>query len=199
MLDVGWGDVIDHFGDDPHTSSIVIYMETIGDARAFLSAAREVAITKPIVVIKPGRSSEAARAAASHTGSLAGSDEALAAAFRRVGVLRVDSVSELFYASEVLATQPRPTGRRLAIVTNAGGPGVHRHRHAHRRRWRAGASCPMRRWGARCTSCRRHGAMRNPIDVLGDADAERYEDPPSTWRSRTRPPTACSSSSRPRR
>jgi acetyltransferase len=124
MLDVGWGDVIDHLGDDPDTDSIVIYMETIGDARAFLSAAREVALHKPIIVIKPGRTAQAAKAAASHTGSLTGSDDVLDAAFRRAGVLRVDSISELFEVSEILAKQPRPRGRRLTIVTNAGGPGV---------------------------------------------------------------------------
>ena len=124
MLDVGWGDVITYLGNDPNTTSIVIYMETIGDARAFLSAAREVALTKPIIVIKPGRTEQAAKAAASHTGSLTGSDEVLAAAFRRVGVLRVDEIADLFYAAEVLAKQPRPRGRRLSIVTNAGGPGV---------------------------------------------------------------------------
>ena len=124
MLDVGWGDVIDYLGDDPNTDSIVIYMETIGDARAFLSAARAVALTKPIIVIKPGRTAQAAKAAASHTGSLTGSDDVLDAAFRRAGVLRVDSISELFMVSEILAKQPRPAGRRLSIVTNAGGPGV---------------------------------------------------------------------------
>ena len=124
MLDVGWGDVIDYLGDDPNTDSIVIYMETIGDARAFLSAAREVALTKPIIVIKPGRTAQAAKAAASHTGSLTGSDDVLDAAFRRAGVLRVDSISELFEVSEILAKQPRPRGRQLSIVTNAGGPGV---------------------------------------------------------------------------
>jgi acetyltransferase len=124
MLDVGWGDLIYHLGDDPHTRSIVIYMETIGDARAFLSAAREVALTKPIIVIKPGRTAAAAKAAASHTGSLTGSDEVLQAAFQRVGVLRVESISELFDMAEVLAKQPRPRGPRLTIVTNAGGPAV---------------------------------------------------------------------------
>ena len=133
MLDVGWGDVIDYLGDDPNTDSIVIYMETIGDARSFLSAAREVALTKPIIVIKPGRTAQAAKAAASHTGSLTGSDDVLDAAFRRAGVLRVDSISELFMVSEILAKQPRPAGRRLSIVTNAGGPGVHRHRRPDRR------------------------------------------------------------------
>jgi len=124
MLDVGWGDLIYHLGADPNTRSIVIYMETIGDARAFLSAAREVALTKPIIVIKPGRTEAAAKAAASHTGSLTGSDEVLQAAFQRVGVLRVDTISELFDMAEVLAKQPRPKGPRLTIVTNAGGPSV---------------------------------------------------------------------------
>jgi acetyltransferase len=124
MLDVGWGDLIYHLGDDPNTKSIVIYMETIGDARAFLSAAREVALTKPIIVIKPGRTAAAAKAAASHTGSLTGSDEVLQAAFQRVGALRVDTISELFDMAEVLSKQPRPKGPRLTIVTNAGGPAV---------------------------------------------------------------------------
>ncbi len=124
MLDVSWGDLIYHLGSDPNTKSIVIYMETIGDARAFLSAAREVALTKPIIIIKPGRTAAAAKAAASHTGSLTGSDEVLQAAFQRVGVLRVDSISELFDMAEVLAKQPRPKGPRLTIVTNAGGPAV---------------------------------------------------------------------------
>src|SRR6185436_11738004 len=89
-----------------------------------LSAAREVAFFKPIVVVKVGRSEAAARAAASHTGSLTGSDEVLDAAFRRVGVLRVNTIEELFDMSEVLAKQPRPRGPRLAIITNAGGPGA---------------------------------------------------------------------------
>ncbi|MGA3178885.1 MAG: bifunctional acetate--CoA ligase family protein/GNAT family N-acetyltransferase [Verrucomicrobiota bacterium] len=124
MVDVGWGDLIYHLGDDPGTRSIVIYMETIGDARAFLSAAREVALTKPIIVIKPGRTSAAAKAAASHTGSLTGSDEVLQAAFQRAGVLRVENISELFDMAEVLAKQPRPRGPHLAIITNAGGPAV---------------------------------------------------------------------------
>ncbi len=124
MLDVSWGDLIYHLGSDPNTRSIVIYMETIGDARAFLSAAREVALTKPIIIIKPGRTEAAAKAAASHTGSLTGSDEVLQAAFQRVGVLRVDTISELFDMAEVLAKQPRPKGPRLTIVTNAGGPAV---------------------------------------------------------------------------
>ena len=124
LLDVGWGDLIDYLGNDLHTKSIIIYMESIGDARSFLSAAREVALTKPIIVIKPGRTEEASQAAASHTGSMTGSDEVLDAAFRRCGVLRVDRISELFSMAEILNTQPRLRGPRLAILTNAGGPGV---------------------------------------------------------------------------
>src|SRR5512137_66521 len=99
-------------------------METIGDARSFLSAAREVANTKPIILIKPGRTEGAARAAASHTGSLTGSDDVLDMAFRRAGVLRVNSIAELFYMADLFAKQPRPKGNRLTIMTNAGGPGV---------------------------------------------------------------------------
>ncbi len=108
MADVNWGDLIDHLGSDPNTRSIVIYMESVMDARSFLSAAREVALQKPIIVIKPGRTAQAAKAAASHTGTLAGSDDVLDAAFRRVGVLRVDTIAEMFDMVEVLGRQPRP-------------------------------------------------------------------------------------------
>ncbi|HKQ85353.1 MAG TPA: acetate--CoA ligase family protein, partial [Candidatus Acidoferrales bacterium] len=124
MLDVGWGDLIDYFGEDPNTHSILLYLESVGDARSFLSAAREVALRKPIIVIKAGRSEAASRAATSHTGALTGSDEVFDAAVRRCGVLRVHSISDLFYMAETLGCQPRPKGPRLAIVTNAGGPGV---------------------------------------------------------------------------
>jgi acetyltransferase len=124
MLDVGWGDVIGYLGDDPRTKSIVLFMESVGDARSFLSAAREVALTKPIIVIKAGRTEAAAKAAASDTGKLTGSDDVLDAAFRRCGVLRVETIDELFAMADVLAKQPRPKGNRLAIVTNAGGPAV---------------------------------------------------------------------------
>ncbi|HEU4920664.1 MAG TPA: bifunctional acetate--CoA ligase family protein/GNAT family N-acetyltransferase [Candidatus Limnocylindrales bacterium] len=173
MLDVGWGDVIDYLGDDPNTDSIVIYMETIGDARAFLSAAREVALTKPIIVIKPGRTAQAAKAAASHTGSLTGSDDVLDAAFRRAGVLRVDSISELFEVSEILAKQPRPGGRRLSIVTNAGGPGVI----ATDALIGGGGVLTeltpetMERLNAVLPAVWSHN---NPIDIIGDAPPERY-------------------------
>jgi len=110
MMDVSWGDIIYYLGDDPNTKAIAIYMETIGDARSFMSAASEVAMTKPIIVIKPGRTEQAAAAAASHTGSLAGSDDVLDAAFKRCGVLRVNKIREVFEIIELLGKQPRPRG-----------------------------------------------------------------------------------------
>ncbi len=173
MLDVGWGDVIYHMGDDPNTGSIVIYMETIGDARAFLSAAREVALTKPIIVIKPGRTAQAAKAAASHTGSLTGSDEVLAAAFRRVGVLRVDNIEDLFYVSEVLAKQPRPRGRRLMVLTNAGGPGVLATDALITGGGELAEITPesMEAFNAILPGPWSHN---NPVDIIGDAPPERY-------------------------
>jgi acetyltransferase len=173
MLDVGWGDLIYYLGDDPRTKSIVIYMETIGDARAFLSAAREVALTKPIIVIKPGRTEAAAAAAASHTGSLTGSDEVLAAAFRRVGVLRVDTIDDLFNMAEVLSKQPRPQGPRLMIVTNAGGPGV-LVTDALITSGGELAEISDEMMADLDTFLPPHWSRSNPIDVLGDADAERY-------------------------
>jgi acetyltransferase len=173
MLDVGWGDLIYYLGDDPRTQSIVIYMETVGDARAFLSAAREVALTKPIIVIKPGRTAGAAKAAASHTGSLTGSDEVLEVAFRRSGVLRVNSIAELFYMANVLAKQPRPTSHRLTILTNAGGPGVL-------------ATDTLITNGGELAEISKESmdaynnllpaawSHNNPVDILGDASPERY-------------------------
>ncbi len=173
MADVGWGDLIDYLGQDPRTRSILLYMESIGDARAFLSAAREVALTKPIIVIKPGRSAAAAKAAASHTGSLTGSDEVLEAAFRRSGVLRVNDIADLFDMAEVLAKQPRPAGPRLAIVTNAGGPAVL----ATDALVTAGAEIAdisqstMEELNKILPAAWSHN---NPMDILGDAAPERY-------------------------
>jgi len=173
MLDVGWGDLIHYLGDDPNTRSIVIYMESIGDARSFLSAAREVALTKPIIVIKPGRTEEAAKAAASHTGSLTGGDEVLAAAFRRSGVLRVDTISDLFSMAEVLSKQPRPRGPRLTIVTNAGGPGVLATDALITGGGQLAPVSPaaMEQYNKLLPP---HWSHNNPVDILGDADAERY-------------------------
>jgi acetyltransferase len=173
MLDVGWGNLIDYFGDDPHTHSILVYMESVGDAHSFLSAAREASLSKPIIVIKAGRSEAASRAAASHTGALTGSDEVLDAAFRRCGVLRVHNIADLFYMAETLGKQPRPKGPRLTIVTNAGGPAV------------LATDALIANGGQLATlseeSLRaldqfmpRHWSHNNPIDILGDGDSERY-------------------------
>ncbi|MGA3172664.1 MAG: acetate--CoA ligase family protein, partial [Chthoniobacteraceae bacterium] len=173
MADVGWGDLIYHLGDDPATKSIILYMETVGNARAFLSAAREVALTKPIIVIKTGRTEAAARAAASHTGSLTGSDEVLDAAFRRAGVLRVDTIGELFDMAEILGKQPLAKGPRLAIVTNAGGPGGLA---ADALSLNGGelAELSPATYAALNELLPAHWSHNNPIDVLGDANAERY-------------------------
>lgn len=173
MLDVGWGDLISHFGDDPNTHSILLYMESVGDARSFLSAAREVALSKPIIVIKAGRSEAASRAAASHTGALTGSDEVLDAAFRRSGVLRVRNIADLFYMADVLSKQGRPKGPRLSIVTNAGGPAVL----ATDSLVSHGGELAMLSQGslkALDDFLPAHWSHNNPIDVLGDADPERY-------------------------
>ena len=173
MLDVGWGDLIDYLADDFHTQSILIYMESLGDARSFLSAAREVALRTPIIVIKAGCTEAAAQAVASHTGTLTGNDAVLDAAFRRVGVLRVKTIEDLFDMGEVLSKQPRPRGPRLAIVTNAGGPGV------------LATDMLVSEGGKIATLSEEslqklnealpgHWSRNNPIDVLGDADADRY-------------------------
>ena len=173
MLDVGWGDLIYYFGDDPNTKSILIYMESVGDARSFMSAAREVALTKPIIVIKAGRSQAASRAAASHTGALTGSDEVLDAAFRRSGVLRVLNIADLFYMAEVLGKQPRPKGPRLTILTNAGGPAVLATDALVSNGGELADVSPesMKRLDEFLPP---HWSHNNPIDVLGDADSVRY-------------------------
>ncbi|HEY6270369.1 MAG TPA: bifunctional acetate--CoA ligase family protein/GNAT family N-acetyltransferase [Terriglobales bacterium] len=173
MLDVDWGDLINYLGDDPSTHSIILYMESIGNPTSFLSAARQVALSKPIIVLKTGSSEAAARAAASHTGALAGRDAVLEAAFRRSGVLRVRTIAELFYMADVLAKQPRPRGPRLAIVTNAGGPAV------------LATDSLVVSGGALATLdpetvskldefLPSHWSHQNPVDVLGDADSSRY-------------------------
>ena len=173
MLDVNWGDLVDYFGRDGRTHSIVIYMESIGDAGAFLSAAREVSLTKPVIVIKAGRTAAAAKAAASHTGALTGSDEVFDAAFRRSGVLRVNSIADIFFMSDVLAKQPRPRGKRLCILTNAGGPGV-----LATDALVAGggelAELSAETLDAFDKILPPQWSHNNPVDILGDAEPERY-------------------------
>lgn len=173
MCDVGWGDLIRYLGNDPHTQSILIYMETVGDTRSFLSAVRETAIEKPIIVIKGGRSTQSAIAAASHTGSMAGSDEVFEAALERAGCLRVNTISELFDMASLMARQPLPKGPNLAIITNAGGPAVLATDAAVLNGAEIGplsketiqkldAFLPLA-W-----------SRANPVDILGDAPPDRY-------------------------
>lgn len=175
MLDLSWGDLISFFGEDPETQSILLYMESIGDARGFLSAVREVALRKPVIVIKAGHSEAAARAASSHTGALTGSDAVFDAAFRRCGILRVQNISDLFYMAEVLSKQPRPSGPRLTILTNAGGPGVLA---TDALIATGGKLAPLSQSSMDALNkiLPPHWSHNNPIDILGDAEPERFSE-----------------------
>ena len=173
MLDVGWGDLIDYLGHDFHTRSILIHMETLDDARSFLSAARETALRKPIIVIKAGSNEAAAKAVAFHTGSLTGDDAVIDTAFRRAGVLRVRTIEDLFCMAEVLSKQPRPKGRRLAVVTNAVGLGVLA---TDMLATEGGEMAELTTESIKRLRALLPGEWRpnNPVDVLRDADANRY-------------------------
>ncbi|MGA8240236.1 MAG: CoA-binding protein, partial [Desulfobacterales bacterium] len=173
MLDVDFGDMIDYLGNDPSAQSILLYIENLTNFRKFMSAARSVSRIKPIIVLKSGRSPAGARAAASHTGAMAGEDAVYDAAFKRAGIVRVDTIEELFDCAELMAKQPRPSGSRLAILTNGGGPGVM-------------AADTLARYGqepapldpetmqALDTFLPPFWSRGNPIDILGDASAERF-------------------------
>lgn len=173
MLDVGFGDLIDYFGEDPATKSAILYVESISGARDFMSAARAFSRTKPLVAYKAGRFAESAHAAASHTGAMAGEDAVCDAAFQRAGIERVFEMGEMFDCAELLARQKPPSGGRLAIVTNAGGPGVMATdtlislsgRLAHL------GPATIKRLDEFLPVSWSHG---NPVDVLGDATPERY-------------------------
>lgn len=175
MLDIDFSDLIDYFGRDPGTGSILMYIEGIQNAQDFTSAARGFARTQPIMAVKSGRYEEGARAVASHTGSMAGSDEVYDAVFKRCGVTRVDTMDDLFSASETLAKQSTPEGANLAIVTNAGGPG-------------AMATDVLIELGgelAPLSESTQEGlkeflsgeaSVRNPVDVTGGASPEEYRE-----------------------
>ena len=124
MIDVGWADCIQYLGEDPHTERIGIYVESIGDHESFIAAVRQVTPEKPVIAVRGGRTTAGARAAASHSGSRPEKDELVEEALRQAGVIRVDSIDELFRMAEILGTQPTPCGRRLTLLTNAGGPAV---------------------------------------------------------------------------
>jgi len=173
MVDVDFADLVDFLGEDEQTRSILIYMESIGNARRFMSAARGFARNKPIIVLKPGRYAESARAALSHTGAMAGGDEIYEAAFRREGVVRVHEVADLFHAAAVLDSHRLPQGRDVAIVTNAGGLGVMATDALveHGGRLACLSEATMATLDAALPAYWSHA---NPIDVLGDAGSDRF-------------------------
>ncbi len=174
MLDVDWGDLIYYLGEDQRTKAIVIYMESIGNARSFLSAAREVSLTKPIIVIKAGRTAQAAKAAASHTGSLAGSDEVLDAAFRRCGVLRVERISELFNMAEVSGQTAAAQGPEPDHPDQCRRPRRAGHRCPDRGRRQVDRTLQPRRSNDSTPSCRSTGATTTPSTSWVMPVPERY-------------------------
>ena len=175
MSDVDFGDMLDYLATDRKSRAVLLYVEAVTDARKFMSAARAASRAKPVIVVKVGRSEAGARAAASHTGSMAGSDAVYEAAFRRAGVLRVSALDELFDAAETLSKINVPGGDRLAILTNGGGVGVlatdalalkgGRLAELHPETLAALDKVLPKNWS--------HG---NPVDIIGDAPAKRYED-----------------------
>ncbi len=172
--DVDFGDVLDWLACDAGTQSILMYVESVKHARKFMSAARAAARNKPVIVVKSGRVPAAAKAAASHTGALAGSDAVFDAAVRRAGMLRVDTLEALFDATETLARRRPMSGERLAIVTNGGGAGVL----ATDALVLAGGTLAELSPGtiAALDACLPATWSRaNPVDIIGDAPAERYE------------------------
>ncbi len=172
-MDVSFGDLIDYFGQDPNTKSIILYIESISDARAFMSAARAFSREKPIIVYKSGRFPESAAAAASHTGALASEDSIYDAVFRRAGLARVFNFGNIFDFTDLVGRRRIPKGNRLAIVTNAGGPGVM-------------ATDSLISLGGKLVKLSDETMQKlndylppfwshgNPIDVLGDATPERF-------------------------
>jgi acetyltransferase len=173
MADIDFAEMIDYLGNDDRVRSIIIYMENLVHHRRFMSAARSVSRVKPIIVVKSGRSAAAARAAASHTGALAGQDEAYNAAFQRAGIIRVDTIDQLFNCAEALGKMPRPLGSNLAIITNAGGPGVMAV-DAFSKWQREPAALTSETIGKLSESLPPHWSRGNPVDVLGDAPPERF-------------------------
>ena len=171
--DVDCGDVLDYLGSDPETHAILLYIEAISAARKFMSAARAAARNKPVLVVKAGRAPEGARAAASHTGALAGSDEIYDAAIRRAGMLRVSSTEDLFDAVETLARARPLAGDRLTIMTNGGGPGVMATDALIEAQGRL-ASLSQETLGQLDTILPSTWSRDNPVDIIGDAPVERY-------------------------
>jgi acetyltransferase len=173
MLDVDFGDMIDYLGNDGSVKSILLYIETLTNPRKFMSAARSVSRIKPIIVLKAGKSPAGAKAATTHTGAMAGEDAVYDAAFKRAGIVRVPSLARLFDCAELMAKQPRPSGSRLAIITNGGGPGVM----AVDTLAEYGlepAEIPEDTMQQLNETLPPYWSRGNPIDILGNATTERY-------------------------
>ena len=173
MADVDSGDLLDYLAGDVQSHAILMYLESVAAGTKFLSAARRAARAKPVIVIKSGRHASGAAAALSHTGALAGADRAFEAAFRRAGLLRVRELSELFSAAEVLATVPAISGDRLVIVTNGGGAGVLAADRLSDLGREVSTLSPdtMTRLESILPAT---WSRRNPVDIVGDADARRF-------------------------
>jgi len=173
MADVDFGDMLDYLAADPHTRAILLYAEGITHGRKFMSAARAAARSKPVLVLKAGHSAAGARAAASHTGMLAGSDAVYDAAFRRAGMQRVATMAELFDAAETLSLTHTQNGDRLAIVTNGGGAGVLATDALEAAGGRLATLSPetIERLSTVLPPTWSHG---NPVDIIGDASGQRY-------------------------
>ena len=173
MADIDFGDVLDYLASDPATHAIMLYVESIRDARKFMSAARIAARAKPVVAVKAGRSAAGARAAWSHTGALAGSDLVYDAAFRRAGIVRVDSLREMFDAVVTLTSGVSVAGDRLTLLTNGGGAGVMA---ADALEARAGALAVLspETLAALDPVLPKAWSHGNPVDIIGDAPPERY-------------------------
>jgi acetyltransferase len=174
MLDVGFDDLLDYLAADPSTTSVVLYIESILKAREFMSAARAFSRAKPIVAYKAGRFAASAAAAASHTGALAGVDAVYEAAFRRAGIVRLFDLDEVFDCAELLSGTKSPHGPNLAIITNAGGPGVMACDSLIDRRGVLAKLSPTTIDQLNST-LPEYWSHRNPVDLLGDAPPQRYE------------------------
>lgn len=173
MLDVDFADLIDYLGQDPKTRSILIYLESIGNVRKFIGAARGFAKSKPIIVIKPGRSQESVAAAKTHTGAIVGKDLYYEAVFRRAGIVRVEKIEDLFDCASILDSARLPKGPNLAIITNAGGPAVLTVDALINGKGKL-AQLSDSTIAALDKFLPPSWSKTNPVDILGDADNQRY-------------------------
>jgi len=173
-IDIGFGDILDYLAQDPHTASILLYIESIHDARHFMSALRTAAKLKPVIVIKAGRDQLGAKAAVSHTGGMIGADDVFDAALRHAGVVRVQTFEQLFSAAKMLTKKYTIVGNGLMIVTNGGGAGVMAADHAIESKVSL-KDLNQKTLAALDKVLPKYWSRQNPIDILGDATPVRYK------------------------